>query len=287
MLLSETIGRGPGACVLAPVARYTQGMKIFQIDAFTSRLFSGNPAAVVPMEVWAPDEKLQSIASENGLSETAFFVKRDGGESDYHLRWFTPSVEVTLCGHATLASAHVLFEHLGFRDEIITFSTQKSGNLTATRRDGSIVLDFPARPHEPAGVTTQLVRALGRQPVEVYRSLYNLLCVFDSKRDVHEIEPDLREMLALDAFGVIATAPGASHDFVSRYFAPRAGVPEDPVTGSAHCTLAPYWAKRLGKNRLAARQVSKRGGEMVCEVDGDRVRMIGNAVTYLEGTIRI
>ncbi|MBZ0172959.1 MAG: PhzF family phenazine biosynthesis protein [Phycisphaerales bacterium] len=261
-------------------------MKIFQIDAFTSRLFAGNPAAVVPMEVWAPDDKLQSVAAENNLSETAFFVKRAEG-SDYHLRWFTPTTEVKLCGHATLASAHVLFEHLGHAGDTITFSTEQSGNLIASRDGDTIVLDFPARPFEPAEITTPLVRALGRQPVEVYTSAGSLLCVFESKKDVHDIEPDYEELAELDALGVMATAPGVSHDFVSRFFAPRAGVNEDPVTGSAHCTLAPYWANKTGKKRLTARQVSKRGGEMVCEVKGDRVRLIGKAVTYLEGTIRI
>lgn len=262
-------------------------MKIFQVDAFTSRLFAGNPAAVVPLEVWAPDEKLQAIAAENNLSETAFFVRRRNGESDFHLRWFTPETEVELCGHATLASAHVLFEHLGYEDELITFSTEHSGNLVASRQNGTIALDFPSRPHEPAEVTSALVRALGRQPAEVYKSGANLMCVFENKRDVHEIDPQAHEIAALDAFGVITTAPGASHDFVSRYFAPRAGVVEDPVTGSAHCSLAPYWAGRLGKKKLTAHQVSRRGGEMVCEVDGDRVMLIGRAVTYLEGTIRI
>ncbi len=262
-------------------------MKIFHVDAFTSRLFSGNPAAVVPMEVWAPDDKLQAIAAENNLPETAFFVKRSSGEGDYHLRWFTPTTEVNLCGHATLACAHVLFHHLGFEGETVLFSTENQGVLGATRHDDRITLDFPALAREPAEVTTPLVRALGRQPVEVYRSGGSLLCVFDSKKDVHGIEPDYDEMLALDTFGVIATAPGASHDFVSRFFAPRAGVNEDPVTGSAHCTLAPYWAEKTGKKRLTARQVSGRGGDMICEIAGDRVRLSGHTVTYLEGTIRI
>lgn len=262
-------------------------MKIYQIDAFTSRLFAGNPAAVVPMEVWAPDDKLQSVAAENNLSETAFFVKRSGPESDYHLRWFTPTTEVKLCGHATLASAHVLFEHLGHTGDTITFSTEHSGNLIASRDEDKIVLDFPARSFEPTEVTTPLVRALGRQPVEVYNSAGSLLCVFDSKKDVHDIDPDYEELAELDAFGVIATAPGASHDFVSRFFAPGAGVNEDPVTGSAHCTLAPYWAQKMGKKRLTARQASKRGGDMICKVVGDRVHLLGKAVTYLEGTIRI
>lgn len=260
-------------------------MKLYQIDAFTNRVFAGNPAAVVPLEAWPEDERLLAIAAENNLSETAFFAPAGGGPADYRLRWFTPEVEVQLCGHATLASAHVLFEHEGFSGDVIRFDTVHSGVLTATRRDESIVLDLPGRPHEAMDVQTSLVRALGRQPAEVYRSSYNLLCVFDNKRDVLEIEPDASGIRALDAFGVIATAPGTRHDFVSRYFAPKAGVIEDPVTGSAHCSLAPYWATRLGKNRLTAHQVSKRGGEMICEVDGDRVRLVGRAVTYMHGEI--
>ena len=274
-------------------------MEIYQVDAFTSCLFSGNPAAVVPLDEWLPDETLLAIAAENNLSETAFFVPHSGsdgdageGQADYHLRWFTPEVEVELCGHATLASAHVLFRHLGFGANTVRFSTWKAGELTASLADGLVTLDFPARSHDAIEVETPLVRALGRQPAEVYRSSYNLLCVFDNKREVHEIEPDAAAIKALDSFGVIATAPGASHDFVSRYFAPKAGVIEDPVTGSAHCSLAPFWAERLGKNRLTAHQVSKRGGELVCEFvpgngeEAGRVRLSGHAVTYLVGEIR-
>ena len=261
-------------------------MRMYQIDAFTNRLFAGNPAAVVPLGDWPDDDTLLAIAAENNLSETAFFVEGGAGGADYHLRWFTPEVEVELCGHATLASAHVLFEHLGFTGDTIRFSTVHSGELAASRIDGSIALDFPARGHDPIDVETPLVRALGRQPAEVYRSTYNLLCVFENKREVLEIEPDPAGIAALDAFGVIATAPGTRHDFVSRYFAPKAGVIEDPVTGSAHCSLAPYWSKRLGKSRLTAHQVSKRGGEMICELgDNDRVRLIGKAMTYLVGEI--
>lgn len=263
-------------------------MKIYQVDAFTSRLFAGNPAAVVPLEQPLPEETMLAIAAENNLSETAFFTR--GGEhgADFHLRWFTPQVEVQLCGHATLASAHVLFEHLGFQSDVIAFSTVHSGVLKAGKAGGgAIALDFPARAHTPVDLRTDLIRALGRQPSQVFRSEYNLMCVFENKRDVHEIEIDVRGLAEVDAFGVIVTAPGASHDFVSRYFAPRAGVVEDPATGSAHCSLAPYWAKRLGKNRLTAHQVSKRGGEMVCEVHGDRVKLVGKAVTYLEGEIRL
>jgi PhzF family phenazine biosynthesis protein len=262
-------------------------MKLFQIDAFTDRVFAGNPAAVVPLEAWPDDGVLLAIAGENNLSETAFFVPGGEGGADYHLRWFTPTLEVPLCGHATLAAAHVLFEHLGFAGETIRFSTRHAGELRTTRQSGSVVLDFPARSHEAMEVATPLVRALGRQPVEVYRSGDNLMCVYDSKRDVLEIEPDAGGIAAIDALGVIATAPGTRHDFVSRYFAPGAGVVEDPVTGSAHCSLAPYWAHRLGKKRLTAHQVSKRGGEMICELDetGERVRLIGRSVTYLIGDV--
>ena len=262
-------------------------MKIFQVDAFTSRLFAGNPAAVVPLDEWLPDETLQAIAAENNLSETTFFV--EGGEdgADYHLRWFTPGLEIKLCGHATLASVHVLKNHLGHKGDTVSFSTRYSGVVSATRRDGVVSLDFPARPYERVEEEMDFLAALGRQPSEVYRSLYNLMCVFENKREVHEIEPDPMAIAAFDAFGIIATAPGSGHDFVSRYFAPRAGVNEDPVTGSAHCSLAPYWADRLGKKRLTAHQVSWRGGELVCEMHGDRVDLIGAAVTYLEGEIFI
>jgi PhzF family phenazine biosynthesis protein len=262
-------------------------MKIYQVDAFTSRLFAGNPAAVVPLDDWLPDELLQSIAAENNLSETAFFVKGGEDGADYHLRWFTPGLEIKLCGHATLASVHVLQNHLGHATDHVSFSTRYSGIVNATREGNTISLDFPARPHEKIEEPMDFLPALGRQPTEVYRSLYNLMCVFENKREVHEIEPDPMAIATFDAFGIIATAPGSGHDFVSRYFAPRAGVNEDPVTGSAHSSLAPYWAQRLGKNRLTAHQVSWRGGDMVCEVRGDRVDLIGAAVTYLEGEIHV
>ena len=262
-------------------------MKIYQVDAFTDRVFAGNPAAVVPLREWPDDDRLLAIAGENNLSETAFFVEGGDGAADFHLRWFTPRVEVPLCGHATLASAHVLFEHMGFERDTIRFSTARSGELVSTRDGESVRLDFPACGHESMEVGTPLVRALGRQPAEVYRSGKNLLCVYDNKREVLEIEPDAGGIESLDALGVIATAPGTRHDFVSRYFAPGAGVPEDPVTGSAHCSLAPYWGQRLGKKRLTAHQVSRRGGEMICELAGERVHLIGRAVTYLEGELRI
>lgn len=266
-----------------------QTRPFFQVDAFTGRLFHGNPAGVVPLEEWIQDEAMQAIAAENNLSETAFVVpsreRAPRGAARLGLRWFTPAVEVDLCGHATLATAHVLWEHAKLKARTLVFDT-RSGELRATRDDGMIVLDFPAKNHAKADSSKALAKALGREPVEVYRSDL-LMAVYDNKRDIHEMEPDFAAVAALDEFGVIVTAPGAGHDFVSRFFAPRKGIAEDPVTGSAHCMLAPYWAKRLGKNRLTAHQVSRRGGELACEVVGERVRLGGRAVTYLEGKIRI
>ena len=262
-------------------------LRIFQVDAFTSQLFRGNPAAVVPIDGdWPDDALLQSIAGENNLSETAYFRPGDT-DADFDLRWFTPNMEVELCGHATLATAHVLFNHLGFAGETVAFDTRFSGRVSVARERDLLVLDFPARTIEPIEVSTALVRALGRQPAEAYSDGSNILAVFESKKDVHAIEPDADTILALGCFGVIATAPGAKHEFVSRYFAPEAGILEDPVTGSAHCTLAPYWAQKFGRTKLSAHQVSKRGGELSCELVGDRVRIGGRAVTYLEGTIAV
>ncbi len=271
-------------------------LKLFQVDAFTSRRFAGNPAAVVPLDAWLPDETLQAIAIENNLSETAFLVP-DSGESDFHLRWFTPAVEVDLCGHATLASAHTLFTHLGFDGGVVGAGVRfrtRSGVLTvrqATETTGAhrYTMDFPARVAEPAGEPPlALIDALGARPDEYLRA-QSLLCVFDSKRTVHELRPDFARLAAVNELtgtgGVIATAPGASHDAVSRYFAPTRGVNEDPVTGSAHCTIAPYWGKRLGKSTLNCRQASARGGELTCELKDGRVHLTGCAVTTIEGTI--
>lgn len=263
-------------------------MKLYQVDAFTQRRFHGNPAAVVPMEVFPPDEKLQAIAQENNLAETAYFVPRPSGPADFHLRWFTPEVEVDLCGHATLATAHILWTEMGFSKPEIVFDS-RSGPLRVRRDpEGRIELDFPAAPARPAEVTTAIVRALGREPAQVFRGV-DLLCVFENKRHVHDIEPDVAMLSAIDTRGVIVTAPGAGHDFVSRFFAPGVGVPEDPVTGSAHCTLVPYWADRLGRDRLTAHQVSRRGGELWCHYlrDKGRVLIAGHAVTYLRGEISI
>lgn len=257
----------------------------YHIDAFTDRLFAGNPAGVCPLKTWLPDEKLQQIAAENNLSETAFFVRKTTGI--YDLRWFTPTVEVDLCGHATLASAHVLWRHEGETSELLTFQT-KSGPLTVTREDnGLIALNFPARPAQPIEPPPDVAQALSAQPIFSGKAR-DYLFVFDDEEQVRNLKPDLARIAAwADVFAVIVAAPSRDVDFVSRFFAPRKGVPEDPVTGSAHCTLIPYWAARLGKTTLRARQVSARGGELFCELQGDRVKIAGHAVTYSRGVIEI
>lgn len=259
-------------------------MKIrqYQVDAFATRAFEGNPAAVCPLESWLDDDLLQAIAAENNLSETAFFVPAKDG---FHLRWFTPLSEVDLCGHATLAAAHVLFAHLGYIGQAITFAT-RSGALTVKRNGDLLEMDFPASPPTPCASAEILARALGRQPVGVLAA-DDYLAVFESEAVVRGITPDFSLLGTLDRRGVIITAPGADVDFVSRFFAPRLGVPEDPVTGSAHCMLAPYWADRLGKRRLTARQVSKRGGRLACEMKGERVLLSGSAVTFMEAEITL
>jgi len=259
-------------------------LPFYWVDAFADQVFKGNPAGVVPLETWPEDRLMQRIAFENGLAETAFFVPT--GEGRYHLRWFTPALEVDLCGHATVASAHVLFTHLGFTGDTVTFDS-RSGPLTVTRRaNGLLELDFPSRPAQPCAISSALVQALGAQPEQVAQAR-DTLCVFASAAEVLALRPDFPALARLDTFGFIATAPGHDCDFVSRFFVPRAGINEDPVTGSAHSTLTPYWAVRLGKTKLHARQVSARGGELWCELAGDRVKIAGHAVLYLRGEITI
>lgn len=257
-------------------------LTLYQVDAFATEVFRGNPAAVMPLRRWFDDERLQALAVENNLSETAFLVPH--GE-DFELRWFTPAAEIDLCGHATLASAFVLFTRLQPGRERVTFHT-RSGPLTVEREGERLVMDFPARPATPCEAPDGLAKALGRAPAAVLRAR-DLLAVYEREDEVRGLVPDFTAILALGVHGVIVTAPGGDVDFVSRFFAPKMGVPEDPVTGSAHCTLAPYWAERLGRTTLRARQVSKRTGEVACELRGDRVRLGGGAVLYLEGTVRL
>jgi PhzF family phenazine biosynthesis protein len=257
-------------------------LPIFHVDAFTSQVFRGNPAAVCPLESWLDDATLQSIAAENNLSETAFLVGREGA---YDIRWMTPTQEVDLCGHATLASAFVLFggAEKG-RDEVLFRS--RSGLLKVRREADLLTLDFPSRPPKAVTASDDLLEGLGRPPREVWAAR-DYLAVYDREEDVRALAPDMDRLARLDQFAVIVTAPGARVDFVSRFFAPRAGIDEDPVTGSSHCTLVPFWSKRLGKKRLHALQVSARGGELFCEDRGDRVAISGRAVRYLEGTIEV
>ena len=260
-------------------------MKIpfYQIDAFTLGPFSGNPAAVCPLDVWLDDGTMQSIAAENNLAETAFIVARG---DDYDLRWFTPAIEVDLCGHATLAAAYVVLNHLRPDLDSVSFETL-SGNLTVTREGDQLSMDFPARAPTPARVSTALSDALGEAPAEVHQSR-DILAVYKDEASVRGLSPDQARLLALDeGLGVIVTAKGDTVDFVSRFFAPKAGIAEDPVTGSAHCTLVPFWAERLGRSQLVAHQVSPRGGELHCEHRGDRVTMSGQCILFLTGNIHL
>lgn len=254
---------------------------LFQVDAFAEALFEGNPAAVCPLAYWFPDEVLQKIAAENNLSETAFLVKK--GEM-WHLRWFTPVTEVNLCGHATLASAHVLFHHLHYTDEEITFSTL-SGILKAYHREEMIELDFPAGTPVAVPIPSGLSEVLGAIPIACFKGTSDYLLVFKREEEITSLEPDFEALKRTDARGIIVTAPGKRYDFVSRFFGPQVGINEDPVTGSAHTLLAPYWSSQLGKLQLSARQVSQRGGSLFCTVAGNRVLIRGKALTYLEGNI--
>ena len=257
-------------------------LPLYQIDAFTSRLFGGNPAAVVILKEWLPDAVLQAVAAENNLSETAFVVPR---ENTSLLRWFTPTIEVDLCGHATLAAGHVLLNYIYPAVRKVSFSTQ-SGVLHVTREGQRLSLDFPARPGKRIDVSDALSAALGATPREAYLAR-DLLAVFDTEATVRNLRPDFDRIAALDAFAVIVSAPGNEVDFVSRFFTPRGGIDEDPATGSSHCTLTPYWAARLGKTSLAARQLSSRGGELHCELHGERVLISGHTVEYLHGEISV
>ena len=256
---------------------------IYQVDAFTIGPFSGNPAAVCPLDAWLDDDAMQSIAAENNLAETAFIVAREDG---YDLRWFTPTVEVDLFGHATLAAGFVVLNHLQPNLNSVSFETV-SGQLVVTRDGERLSMNFPARPPTPAHASDALSEALGQAPSEVHMSR-DILAVYDDEASVRALSPDQAKLLALDeGFGVIVTAEGDTVDFVSRFFVPKGGIDEDPVTGSAHCTLVPFWRERLGRSNLIAHQISARGGELHCEKKGDRVIMSGYCVLFLTGTIHL
>jgi len=260
---------------------------IFQVDAFATRPFAGNPAAVMLLARFPEDAVLQEIAAENNLSETAFLVPEGG---DYRLRWFTPNTEVPLCGHATLASAAVVMERLEPQRAAVVFHSA-SGPLTVERTESGYVMDFPSRPSEQVPIPPALAEALHIDPLEVFANEFNYLALLESEQVLRALTPDmsaLARLAQMDRPGVIVTAHGdGTYDFVSRYFAPAKGIPEDPVTGAAHCMLAPFWANRLGKTNFRAFQASRRGGDVVCQLVGDRVKLEGACVFYLEGEVEI
>ncbi|MCP4219448.1 MAG: PhzF family phenazine biosynthesis protein [bacterium] len=256
---------------------------MYQVDAFSNTIFGGNPAAVCPLQEWLDADVMQKIAMENNLSETAFYVK--AGNS-FEIRWFTPKLEIDLAGHPTLAASHVIFNHSDYKGKEISFLTRESGELTVVREEDRYVMDFPSRPPEQVEAPPLLVEALGKVPTGVYKAR-DYMVWFDSEKEVLEVDPDFRKLKQVDCFGVIVTAKGERSDFVSRFFVPHAGMDEDPVTGSAHTTLIPFWARELGKDVLHAFQVSERRGELFCRNNGDRVSIGGRAVTFFDGHIRL
>lgn len=259
-------------------------LTIYQVDAFAEEIFSGNPAAVVPLEDWIDDSLMQKIAMENNLAETVFFVKTDAG---YHIRWFTPEFEIDLCGHATLASAYIIKNFLEPHIDEISFSTQKAGLLKAAAKEGIYTLDFPSRMPQACGVPHRLLASLSvSNAVEVLRSR-DYFVVLPNEEAVRNVEPDYTLMKEIDTIGVIVTAKGHQADVVSRCFYPGAGIPEDPVTGSAHCNIVPYWSEKLGKTKLFCQQLSPRHGNLHCELVGDRVLMSGKCVLFMQGKIFI
>ncbi|WP_223701187.1 PhzF family phenazine biosynthesis protein [Sutcliffiella deserti] len=257
-------------------------LPIYQIDAFTNELFKGNPAAVCPLEEWIPVDLMQKIAAENNLPETAFFVKAG---DEYELKWFTPVEEMDLCGHATLAAAYVISNYTDETSNTLRFQTA-SGPLEVSK-DGSLyTLLFPSRRGIRCEAPEELIKGLGKQPMEVYKAR-DYMAIFETEQDILDLDLNMDMLKKLDGFGIIATAKGKKADFVSRFFAPKAGIEEDPVTGSAHCTLVPYWKSVLNKNDMVALQLSARGGKLHCTDLGDMVKMSGEAVTYLEGQINV
>jgi PhzF family phenazine biosynthesis protein len=255
-------------------------LKVYIANAFAENKFGGNPAAIVPLREWLSEDLMQQIAMQNNLAETAFIIPQG---NDYHIRWFTPAVEVKLCGHATLASAHVFFNHLGYNKDRITFHS-KSGPLHVQKRsDGKITLDFPADEPVETKNPDAIEHGLNVKPLAVYKSSFDYMVVLNSQSEIENLSPDFNLLKTLPSRGTIVTAKGDDADFVSRCFFPQSGIDEDPATGSAHTVMVPYWAKKLGKTRLSAIQLSKRKGYLDCELDGNRVLMSGNAHTYLVG----
>jgi len=260
-------------------------LPIYQVDAFANQVFKGNPAAVCPLESWPQDELMQQIAAENNLAETAFFLKAG---SDYEIRWFTPEMEVDLCGHATLATAHIILKHYEPRAGKVSFHSPRSGALSVAREEGDLlVLDFPADPPKPCEPKQDLNEALGSVPLTTLKGKTDYLLIYETQEAIEAMSPDFFLLSKVEARGIIVSAPGREVDFVSRFFAPRAGIAEDPVTGSAHTTLIPYWSGVLKKTKLNARQLSRRGGALSCEYLGDRVKIAGKAVSYLSGEITV
>jgi len=257
-------------------------MKLYQVDAFTDKVFSGNPAAVVPLARWADERWMQQVAMENNLAETAFFVKNEHG---YEIRWFTPTVEVDLCGHATLAAAHVIFSHQQYAGSEIHFHSSRSGMLKVFKHNEFLTLDFPTDHIQQISVTPELIKCFNTKPKEAYKGKTDFMFVFANERQVQELQPDMQLISKLACRGVIVTATGNTVDFVSRFFAPQSGIPEDPVTGSAHTTLTPYWANQYSKTELTAMQLSVRKGYLKCKHLGERVHISGQARTYLVGDI--
>lgn len=258
-------------------------LTLFQVDAFSEKIFEGNPAAVVPLKAWLPDERMQNVALENNLSETAFFVPTRNG---FHIRWFTPLAEVDLCGHATLASAHVLFNHLNYAEKEIRFES-KSGDLKVKKEKELIVLDFPASEIYEIPLPEKLIDAFNINPEKCIKGRDDYMLVFSNEDEISQLKPDFRKIMESKTRGVICTAVSANFDFVSRFFAPAVGVDEDPVTGSAHTMLIPYWSEVLNKKQLVAKQVSQRGGVLHCKHLGERVEIGGKAVTFLKGELFI
>ncbi len=264
---------------------YVMKQKIYQIDAFTNTVFGGNPAAVCILDSWLTDELMQNIAAENNLAETAFAVKKENG---YELRWFTTELEVDLCGHATLATAFVLFQYYGVKENTIQFISPRSGKLHVEQNDdGSMTLDFPTDTLQPVTPEEKINKAIGISPLETFKGKTDYLLIYESQEQIETISPNFHLLNELDCRGVIVSAKGNDVDFVSRFFAPQCGIPEDPVTGSAHTTLTPYWSKKLRKTKLSAKQLSERGGELQCEDKNERIKISGNAVCYLIGEIEI